>query len=78
MLLKIRLLDGTIFPRTFAPARTLREVLAAIHFSGHRLDPQRTYKLAQPPMLGGASVEDLASSLEALGVQRGMWTLSEQ
>ena len=72
--LKIRLADGSQFIRKFSPSQTFNEVLVAVHASGHRLDPTKRYKLS---MQFGVSVTERATSLEAAGVQRGAYMLSE-
>ena len=72
--LKIRTPGGAVMMRSFAPSNTLRDVLASVHAAGHRLDPTRQYKLA---MQFGPTVTDHEATLEAAGVQRGAYTLSE-
>ena len=72
--LKIRTLDGAQMMRKFSPAATLRDVLVAVHCAGHRLDPSKGYKLA---MQFGPTVTDHATTLEAAGVTRGVYNLSE-
>lgn len=74
-MLKIRLLDGTTFTRTFRPSASLKEVLAAVHFSGHRLSSQKAYKLAAPMM--GVNASDMGATLESQGVTRGVYSLIE-
>ena len=74
MLLKIRLPDGAQLVRKFSPAHTLRDLLATVHASAHRLDPTKQYKLTAP---FGITVSDASMTLEAAGVQRGAYNLSE-
>ena len=74
-MLKIRLLDGTTFTRTFRPSDPLKQVLAAIHVSGHRLSSQKAYTLAAPMM--GVNASDMEATLESQGVARGVYSLTE-
>lgn len=53
--LRVRLPNGAQITRRFSASQTLREVLVAIHASGHRLEPKKTYGLASfggPPLEG--------------------------
>ena len=74
ILLKIRTLSGAQIIRRFTPSSTFRDILAAVHFAGHRLDATKQYKLSAP---FGASMTDQASTLEAVGMAQGAYNLSE-
>ena len=74
MALKITGPSGATFTRKFATSHTLRDVLSAVHASGCRLDPSRSYKLMAR---FGVTVSDQLSTLDAAGVQRGAYNVTE-
>lgn len=74
--LKIRCGDGSTLMRKFSPSHTLRDVLAAVHATTHRLDPSKQYKLFEG-LPGGVVLTDPETSLEAAKVTRGLYNLAE-
>ena len=74
MQMRVRLANGATITRRFGPSQTLREVLVAIHVSGHRLDPSKTYGLTT---FGTAPVTGDDCTLAGLGVTHGAYSLTE-
>ena len=74
MQMRVKLPSGQSLTRRFLPSQTLRDVLVAIHATGHRLNPSKAYGLAA---FGSAPVTGADATLESLGVTRGAYNLTE-
>ena len=72
MQMRVKLPNGQNLTRRFLPNQTLHEVLVAVHATGHRLDPSKSYGLAA---FGAAPAFGADKTLDSLGITRGAYNL---